>query len=72
MTILTKQQRIENIYLGYCGCLPEPISADYNMLIEAYDFGYEAGQRAGVITTQSPAEQINNCDYLSSLYGKQN
>ena len=72
---LTKKQIIEHIYLRYCGCLPELDTADYDMLDEAYDYGYKAGytagKQAGETATHSPAEQINDCDYLRSIYGEQ-
>lgn len=73
--MLIKKERIEHIYLRYCGCLPDPETADYDMLDEAFDDGYKAGLEAGLLAGRtevlSPTKQINGCDYLRSLYGKQ-
>ena len=48
---------------------------DADMLDEAFDYGYKAGLKAGLLAGRtevlSPAKQINGCDYLRSLYGKQ-
>ena len=72
---LTKEQIIKQIYEQWfrgSADLLELDCSEYAMLSEIYDYALGVGFCAGLDSAQSPAQQINDCDYLRSIYGKQN